>query len=127
MAGRSVLDIEQEISEEGLLRAENLAAVPALLEKINIRPKSKSCFASFVASYGDTEVDSIQVEFTENEEHPRLLDKLAAIFPDAPEGAHYSFARKMRSFVFKPNRFYSDWLSAQELDLKVRKFFTWDV
>lgn len=122
MAGKSCLDIDEEISDQGLLRANDLGSVPALLESVNIKPKSKSCFATFVVSYSDAEVDWVQVEFTENEEYPRFLDKLSAIFPDAPDSACYSFARKMRSFVFKPNRLYSDWLPAQELDLKVINF-----
>ena len=123
MAGKTSLDIEEEISELGLLRANDLGSVQALLESNNIKPKAKSCFATFVATYSDAEVDSIQLEFTESEEYPRFLDKLNGIFPDAPEGASYSFARKMRSFVFKPNRLYSDWLPAQELDVKVLKSF----
>ena len=121
MAGRTCLDIEEKISDLGLLRANDLGSVQALLESNNIRPKAKSCFATFVANYSDAEVDSIQLEFTESEEYPRFMDKLNGIFPDAPDGASYSFARKMRSFVFKPNRLYSDWLPAQELDVKVRK------
>ena len=123
MAGKTSLDIEEEISELGLLRANDLNSVQALLESNNIKPKAKSCFATFVATYSDAEVESIQLEFTESEEYPRFLDKLNGIFPDAPEGASYSFARKMRSFVFKPNRLYSDWLPAQELDVKVLKSF----
>ena len=127
MAGRTCLDIEEEISEQGLLRANDLGSVQALLESNNIRPKSKSCFATFIASYSDNEVESIQLEFTESEEYPRLMDKLSGIFPDAPDGASYTFARKMRSFVFKPNRLYSDWLPAQELDLKVIKSFNFKI
>ena len=123
MAGRNCLDIEEEISEQGLLRADDLNSVQALLESNNIRPKSKACFATFVTSYNDNEVESVQVEFTESEEYPRLMDKLNGIFPDAPDGSSYSFARKMRSFIFKPNHLYSDWLPAQELDLKVMKSF----
>ena len=123
MAGRTCLDIEEEISDQGLLRANDLNSVQALLESNNIRPKSKACFATFVASYNDNEVESVQVEFMESEEYPRLMDKLNGIFPEAPDGASYSFARKMRSFVFKPNRLYSDWLPAQELDLKVMQSF----
>ena len=123
MAGKTCLDIVEEISDQGLLRANDLGSVQALLESINVKPKAKSCFATFVATYNDAEVQSIQVEFTESEEYPRFLDKLNGIFPDAPDGASYSFARKMRSFVFKPNRLYSDWLPAQELDLKVIKKF----
>ena len=119
MAGRTCLDIEEEISELGLLRANDLGSVQALLESNNIRPKAKACFATFVANYSDNEVESVQVEFMESEEYPRLMDKLNGIFPDAPDGSSYSFARKMRSFIFKPNRLYSDWLPAQELDLKV--------
>ena len=119
MAGKSCLDIDEEISDQGLLRANDLGSVPALLESVNIKPKSKSCFATFVVSYSDAEVDWVQVEFTENEEYPRFLNKLSVIFPDAPDSACYSFAR---SFVFKPNRLYSDWLPAQELDLKVINF-----
>ena len=123
MASRTCLDIEEEISELGLLRANDRSSVQALLESNNIRPKAKSCFATFVANYSDNEVESIQLEFTESEEYPRLMDKLNGIFPDAPDGASYTFARKMRSFIFKPNRLYSDWLPAQELDLKVIKSF----
>ena len=123
MAGRTCLDIEEEISDLGLLRANDLGSVQALLESNNIRPKSKACFATFVANYTDNEVESVQVEFTESEEYPRLMDKLNEIFPDAPDGSSYSFARKMRNFVFKPNRLYSDWLPAQELDVKVMSNF----
>ena len=123
MASRTCLDIEEEISELGLLRANDRSSVQVLLESNNIRPKAKSCFATFVANYSDNEVESIQLEFTESEEYPRLMDKLNGLFPDAPDGASYTFARKMRSFIFKPNRLYSDWLPAQELDLKVIKKF----
>ena len=120
MAGVNCLDIEEEISVQGLLRANDLNSVQTLLgNNLGIKPKSKACFASFVVNYADNEVESVQVDFTESEEYPRLMDKLSGIFPDALEGSTYSFARKMRNFVFKPNRLYSDWLPAQELDVKV--------
>lgn len=118
-AKESSLDIVHEIGLEGLLRANDLASVPALLDGINVRPPAKRCFLTPVVTYKDTEVASVQLEFTENEEWPRFMDKLPNLFPDAPENSCFSFAKKMRSFVFQPNRTYSDWLSAQELDLKV--------
>ena len=115
------MDIEEEISDQGLLRADDLNSVQTLLESVNVKPKSRACFATFVATYGDVEVQSIQIEFRESEDYPKFLDKLNGIFSEAPDGAMYSFRRKMRSFVFKPNRLYSDWLPAQELDVKVIK------
>ena len=127
MAGVTCLDIEEEISDQGLLRADDLNSVQKLLESVNVKPKSRACFATFVATYGDVEVQSIQIEFRESEEYPKFLDKLNGIFSGAPEGAMYSFRRKMRSFVFKPNRLYSDWLPAQELDVKVIKSFSLNI
>ena len=127
MAGVTCLDIEEEISDQGLLRADDLNSVQKLLESVNVKPKSRACFATFVATYGDVEVQSIQIEFRESEEYPKFLDKLNGIFSGAPEGAMYSFRRKMRSFTFKPNRLYSDWLPAQELDVKVIKSFSLNI
>ena len=39
MAGKTCLDIVEEIGDQGLLRANNLGLVQALLEGINVKPK----------------------------------------------------------------------------------------
>ena len=113
------MDIEQEIATEGLLRADDIGAVPAKLVEVKCAPQAKHCFVTPIVKYVNDEVEYVQLFISEGDESPRYVDKLRGLFPDAPESAAFSFSRKLKSFTFGPNKTYSDWISGQELDLKV--------